>query len=964
MRRSIIGFLLAAAVAAAGLSAPAASAQPDVKSTAAQGERRNYIVTFDEPGLLHYHGGIRELKATSPAATGRRKLDVSSSDSRAYLDHLAALQAGRTAAIAGKIGRDPGQVYLYSITISGIGLELTADEARAIASLPGVKSVDHVPDRQLDTFRGPEFIGAGAIWSGAATPSNLPTRGEGIVVGIIDSGSNRDHPSFGPLPAECGAEAGQPKLTAYTCMVGGTCTTASSGSCASANNGPTPEDCTGHGSHVASITAGNTLTVAGTTPAPEFDMSGVAPCARINSYKVCSSSTCSGTAITAAIEKAIADGVDVINFSISGGGGNDVSVWSGNSDDRRFLDAVTADILVAASAGNTRLDATQSNFNPTPEGDVNHRGPWLASVASSTHDEQGSPVGGSVSITGPEPVPAPLSTPILLTTSSSPHQFADDADIEIVHFADAPEGCNADPGYPAGLLSGRIALIRRGTCNFSEKVAKAEAAGATGVLVFNNAIGVPTGMAGLEGAGVPAYTIAQDVGQALAAHLVTLSGTPAAAVVNAPVVQGDVLSNFSLRGPITPVPAGAQGSGNAFDVTKPDITAPGDDIYGAWANEATSGAAEYGITGGTSMSSPHVAGAFALLRAVRPDWTATEIKSAVMLTALNTGGVREDVVTPWTPDDVGNGRIDVSRAANAGLVMDETIANFLAANPASGGDVRTLNLPSMRHSSCEPSCSWTRTVKSTLASSATWNVAVVNPPGFTVTVSPGTFTLAGAGATQALTITATPTPGSQRIQFGALRLGTATPGQSPDLGMSIAVLGEGVLDDVIFAHGFEGEGGGSTPGVYTDRAGFMAQLAAGALEPVFSDLGPIAEPKVFSNAGYTIELRSGNNNGLWGEPNAIITPNSAGVDIVVDFTAGEVTAVGGNFWITNAAVAPVAANVTIELSDGTTEQYDAAGPSDFRGFITAAPITRITFKGTATNSQWSTLSSLVVGSAN
>ena len=162
----------------------------------------------------------------------------------------------------------------------------------------------------------------------------------------------------------------------------------------------------------------------------------------------------------------------------------------------------------------------------------------------------------------------------------------------------------------------------------------------------------------------------------------------------------------------------------------------------------------------------------------------------------------------------------------------------------------------------------------------------------------------------------------------------------------------------------EGEGGGSTPGVYTDRAGFMAQLAAGALEPVFSDLGPIAEPKVFSNAGYTIELRSGNNNGLWGEPNAIITPNTAGVDIVVDFTVGEVTAVGGNFWITNAAVAPVAANVTIELSDGTTEQYDAAGPSDFRGFITAAPITRITFKGTATNSQWSTLSSLVVGSAN
>jgi hypothetical protein len=496
-------------------------------------------------------------------------------------------------------------------------------------------------------------------------------------------------------------------------------------------------------------------------------------------------------------------------------------------------------------------------------------------------------------------------------------------------------------------------------------VSRAEAAGAVGVLVFNNAAGIAGGMAGLEGAGVPAYTIRQDAGQALAAHLIALAGTPVDAIVNAPVVQGDVLSNFSLRGPISPPAPGAQGTGNSFDVTKPDITAPGDDIYGAWANEATAGAAEYGSTGGTSMSSPHVAGVYALLRALRPTWTAAEIKSAAMLTAVNAGGVREDVTTPWSPDDVGSGRIDVSRAANAGLVMDETFANFVAADPANGGDVRTLNLPSMRHSTCEPSCTWTRTVKSTLSTSATWTATAVNPPGFEVTVEPASFTLATAGATQVLTITATPTPGSDAIEFGALRLAASGAGATPELAMTIAVRGEAeeVVEDLIFANGFEGEGGGSTPGVYTDRDEFLAQVAEGSLAPAFNQTAAITEPLVLSNAGYSISITSGNANGLWGEPGGILTPNSSGVDIAVEFTSGSVTAVGGNFWITNSSVTPVSASVTIELSDGTTETYIASGPADFRGFITAAPITRITFRGTGTNQQWSTLSGLVVGSA-
>ena len=106
------------------------------------------------------------------------------------------------------------------------------------------------------------------------------------------------------------------------------------------------------------------------------------------------------------------------------------------------------------------------------------------------------------------------------------------------------------------------------------------------------------------------------------------------------------------------------------------------------------------------MATPHVTGSAALMRAVHPDWTVTEVKSALMMTATNTNGVEEDGVTPWTIDDVGSGRVDLTKAALAGLTMDETYANFVAADPAATppGDVKKLNLPLLRNMTCNPNC--------------------------------------------------------------------------------------------------------------------------------------------------------------------------------------------------------------------------------------------------------------------
>lgn len=242
---------------------------------------------------------------------------------------------------------------------------------------------------------------------------------------------------------------------------------------------------------------------------------------------------------------------------------------------------------------------------------------------------------------------------------------------------------------------------------------------------------------------------------------------------------GDVLASFSLRGP-TPSP---------YDgIQKPDITGPGVDIYAAVPGG-------YDFYSGTSMSSPHVAGAGALVAQAHPDWTPMEIKSAMQMTAF-TGGFQEDGSTAWTPDQVGNGRVELSRAALAGLVMDETTANFLAANPNDSGDPRTLNLPSMRHLDCTPSCTFTRTVRNTLTSPTDWSASGASADGdFTVEVAPATFSFTGdTSETQELSISVYPqgdTTGS--IAFGAVTL-SEDSGQAPDATMTIAMSGVGGPD--------------------------------------------------------------------------------------------------------------------------------------------------------------------------
>ncbi|HEY0231693.1 MAG TPA: S8 family serine peptidase [Dokdonella sp.] len=776
-----------------------------------------YIVTFVEPGLLHYSGNVAGLSATAPSAVGSRKLITTSDAARSYSSYLESQRAAHVAAIEQALGRPLQISHSYGINSNGISAAMSQSEARAIASLPGIAGVKAVHTRDLDTFRGPKFIGADKIWDGTATPTLTGTKGEGIKAGIIDTGTNSTHPSFANDPA-CGFSDANPKLHAFDCN------TSSAGHC----TGPTPDaQVSGHGVHTQSTVAGNTIDNT-FTPQPQLPdgitMSGVAPCATIYSYRVENASgALTDDAITAAIESLAVDQIDVANYSIGVSCSNGTP-WS--DEDRLFLDSVNADVFVAASAGNTRSSCTN------PIGLVSHMGPWLMTVAASTQDEQ---LGqAEFSLVAPGTPPAEFQNVGVTTgdgvaASEAPNLTS----FPLRTYPTNIAGCTATGGFPAHYFDGSIALIRRGAtppsttaCTFSEKINNAAAAGATLVLIANNkndAQAMSTPSTTIAGFKINSLQLSDDLIAFVNANQVLPSGDlifadgfdgtiPQAGVLadftveNTIVSQlGDVLAAFSERGP---TPAGYD------DLTKPDITGPGVSIYAAGRVADDN----YLIESGTSMSSPHTAGSAALVRAVRPDWTVEEVKSALQTTATNATGVQEDAVTPWTVDQVGSGRIDLTKAALAGLTLDETYANFVAADPAVGTvAMKDLNIGSVRNSSCDTTCTWTRTVKNQLSTSGSWN-ATAAADAFGLTVSPASFTLA-PGATQVLTITATPTGTLAAEAFGEVNLVEAS-GQSPDQHITAAIKGGG-----------GGTGGGSDLQVDTFTTGNFNILGSNTASP-------------------------------------------------------------------------------------------------------------------------------------
>jgi uncharacterized repeat protein (TIGR01451 family) len=688
-----------------------------------------YVVNKD--GTLGYIGLVvgDSLVKVSGGAKGSA---INSIESQNYLASLAEKRSSILSQAEKAIGRSIQVKYVYDVILNGVSVDLTPEEADALRGVPGIKKVLKDTIRTLDTDAGPAWLGAPDIWDGTAVPDEVGTKGEGILVGILDSGINFDHPSFSDEPEDgfeytwtgnylgvCNPDDDENYDPDYMNACNDKIVGAYSYTYDSPSETVTPEDSDGHGSHTASTVAGNTVDLEfyGT----EITISGMAPHAQIISYDVCyptpSGGQCAGDDSVAAVQQAIEDGVDVINYSISGG-----EDPYNDAVELAFLEATAAGIVVSTSAGNN---------GPAAE-TVAHRSPWVLSTAASSHNRKFTSI-------------VDFSNPLYqgIATLAGEHPFTEDLLNKPVKYSGENPGndlgCNA---YPSGFFTGSIALIKRGTCTFSVKVLNAEAAGAIGVLIFTD--DRAPGPMSVSGSHIPnvMLDIPGTVGDAIAAWVAETTGETVSISAYGRYVDddyGDIMADFSSRGPNT-----------TFDVLKPDISAPGLEILAAVADGtiAPSPDAEFDLYQGTSMSSPHDAGAAALLKALHPDWTPAEIKSALMLTAYDTL-LKEDKTTPADPFDIGAGRIQLELAGLTGLVMDESIANYEAADPEKGGDPRTLNLASLYHSECVGECSWTRTFTSVAGVSATYTVSA---PEW-ITVDPATFTIA-PGATQEITITA------------------------------------------------------------------------------------------------------------------------------------------------------------------------------------------------------------------
>ncbi|MEX2210957.1 MAG: S8 family serine peptidase [Gaiellaceae bacterium] len=585
MRRRtwVVGALATAAVVAlvgTALAGAAATPQSDfTESPTAQSQSEYYVVTFKDPPAASYAGGVKGLKPTKPARG--KKLNALAAEVRAYVDHLKGVHAEYRGWLNGK---SPATEVVRETFLAANSIAIKANGAKpeTLQQGPGVRYVAPSALYRPAMTVSSDLIDADEVWPSAGGRENA---GAGIDVGVIDTGIRDDHEAFGckaDIPHKVYASGGNPPPAGAETIV------------------------FNHGTHVAGTVAGCVLeqgerTNGGPTTGT---WSGVAPGANLYDYNVFPGFgggfiAFGGSAfshdICLAIEDGVADGMEVLNLSLGGAvqGQHDYLAECVNA-------ANDAGVVVAVSAGNS--------------------GPGDSTIGSPGSAAGALTAGAS---TNPHFVGIPASGTV-------------DGGAAFVHGAALGDFNNFDPAITADYtvttpangctaittdVTDKIALINRGACTFSTKVRNAEAAGAVGVLIVNNSAGDPTAMAhdGLAFPTIPAAMLGLAEGNAIKpSGTVTVDGTAPLEFITA---NEDIIAGFSSRGP-TPFTA----------LIKPDVTAPGVNVYSSVFDEQT-GELGYAYFQGTSMAAPHLAGSAALLRQLHPDWSPEDVKSAMVQTA-------------------------------------------------------------------------------------------------------------------------------------------------------------------------------------------------------------------------------------------------------------------------------------------------------------------------------------------
>ncbi|MEP7020216.1 MAG: S8 family serine peptidase [Pseudonocardiales bacterium] len=585
----------------------------------------------------------------------------------------------------------------YDTSLNALAVKLNGTPLATIAAAPGVTSAQYESLYRPTADNDPDLqiIHAQQAWAQASVGGSA-NAGRGVKVAIVDTGIDITHPCFSDAGFPAQTQLGDRRFTNNKVIVAKVFYNKA------AVNGLTAEAIQEHGTHVAGTAACDLDTPANVDGvAIPYPMSGVAPAALLGNYNIFPGEVTNARSedILNALEAAYADGFDVANMSLGGGShGRDDLLAMGVDN----LDV--ANMVVAVAAGNSG----PGHYTVESPGKAVRA---LTAGASTVGHFVGAPFRSGTFTTG-------LASGDFATVSSDLTAVLGVVAGTIGGLGDA---CAALAG---GSLSGKIAVLSRGTCSFSAKIRNAQAAGAVAVIVVNNVAGDPTAM-GQDGTAnqptVPAYMAGLATRSALVARN-GQSGTIGATLSYVRSGNDDIMAGFSSQGPT--------------DVdyrVKPDVVAPGVNVLSSIPHQFCDVAPCFAFFQGTSMATPHLAGSAAVVRGAHPAWTAAQIRSAIVNTAdqnvlkdYKTGlAVVKDV------NVVGAGRENLLSAVGAKAALSPVSTSF-GAVPSGAGVTRTVSVSITNFSSV------TRTF--------TVSVDSVVGAGVTFTVNGATLTLAG-GAT-------------------------------------------------------------------------------------------------------------------------------------------------------------------------------------------------------------------------
>jgi subtilisin family serine protease len=770
LRIATAGTLLTAGAAMALVATKPSS--PDVGQTGPQ--NGVYIVQMLAAPAVSYSGGIAGYNATKPGIG--QKIDPLAANTLSYVSYL----KGKHDEAVRKV-RGGAKIYDYTYSFNGFAAKLTEKQAAALAKQSDVLAVTPDELQEINTSTTPSFLGltgAGNLWDQLGGPTGTRTHagaGENIVIGVVDSGIWPQSKSFSDRDA-------QGKLI-YQPFSGrqGRCEDSSADGSWSSDNcnkklmwarhfnagwggDPgiqaqrpweflSPRDYNGHGTHTSS-TAGGNNGVQPTGPAAGFPpISGMAPRARVAAYKALWStqdgSTASGfnSDIVAAIDQAVADGVDVINYSVGPSSPPNTFL---SPEQVSFLFAADAGVFVSAAAGNAGPGA----------GTVTNPGPWITTAAAGTHNRNGAgsvTLGNGASYNGASLAAAVGPAPFIRSTDAG----LPGANATAVRLCFAAVDNGGTQVLDPAKVTGKIVLCDRGTNARVNKSLAVQQAGGVGMVLAN----VTPNSLNADFHFVPTVHVA-DTDRAA---LVTYSGTinPTATINQSTIVlnaPAPFLAGFSSRGP--------QLAGLG-DLLKPDVIAPGVDILAAVAHTPAQNNLDFNLLSGTSMATPHVAGIAALLKQLHPTWSPMMIKSALMTTGSDVlDGPNTD---PTVIFGQGAGHIKPNSAADPGLVYNNSFNDWLAFlcgtsdRPGVGDSTCTalqnagfslnpsdLNVASLAIGDLAGTETLTRKVTNVTNTAATYNSSVSGMGGVTAVVTPSSLTLA-PGETKSFTVAFTRT---------------------------------------------------------------------------------------------------------------------------------------------------------------------------------------------------------------